>query len=389
MPENVTVQQSPTENQDQAAINAQIAEQMNFRLNLNQPSPVANAPAQVEGEVQATAAQLETPVVVDPFTPFKEKFGYEKPEDAIKEIEELRVLKNTPPTPQPIKYENEESEKLHKAIVGNKRAEVYAILDKQEKIDRLITGEVTVQTAADIVKLGMQLEHKELTPDEINYSFNKRFAQPPKPTQRVDEEDTDFQSRISEWERVAEDKKMELMIEAKMSKPKLENAKSKLVLPDIDTAPVDAGYLEYQKSMEEAAKLQAQATAAYQSLTPKAIETKLNFNDEASKVAFVFQYEPDADGFKNAVDMVSDIEQFWRLFAKPDGTPDREKFLKFVHNGINLDKIVLEAMKQTKNATIKSMLPDNSQGGLVRQLTTQGQEPSELDKAMQLAGIRR
>jgi hypothetical protein len=46
----------------------------------------------------------------------------------------------------------------------------------------------------------------------------------------------------------------------------------------------------------------------------------------------------------------------------------------------------MEAMKQAKNAVLKSILPDNS-GGIQRQFP-QTQEPNELDQMMTLAGIK-
>jgi hypothetical protein len=88
--------------------------------------------------------------------------------------------------------------------------------------------------------------------------------------------------------------------------------------------------------------------------------------------------------------MVSDIDLFWKQFINPDGTPDRIRFAKAIYFAVNQDKVLTEAMKQSKNATIKASLPDNSQnGGLIRQMVTGPEEPSEIDKQMALRGIRK
>jgi len=122
------------------------------------------------------------------------------------------------------------------------------------------------------------------------------------------------------------------------------------------------------------------AKVEYSKLTPESVEKKLNFNDEANKIAFEFQYKPSQEQFTKAVEATVDERAFWKLFDTPDGTPDRAKFLRVINFAMNEDAVLLEAMKQAKNATIKASLPDNSQaGGLVRQLVTAPPEESEID----------
>ena len=84
------------------------------------------------------------------------------------------------------------------------------------------------------------------------------------------------------------------------------------------------------------------------------------------------------------MEIASNSDLFWQLFTNPDGSPNREKFLDIIYYANNKDKVLLAALNQSKNATIKAGLPDNSQGGLVRQIP-QSQEPNELDKYMHAA----
>jgi len=93
----------------------------------------------------------------------------------MKDIEELRAYRATPIVPE-LKFENEESAKIVKALQAGKHSEVYAILEQQFKIDSLTTGDITPEKAADVVKLGMHIKYKDLTPAEINYKFNKQLA---------------------------------------------------------------------------------------------------------------------------------------------------------------------------------------------------------------------
>lgn len=370
--ENQTEVAAPTPQQ------TELANAMAFALG-TQPATQEAAPVVTEPEVI-----VDTPPAFS-FDVLKERFGYTAPEEVATEIEQLRQLKANPPAAT-YEFENEESKKLFEAFTGGKRKEVVAILAKQERIEELLSVDVTNDNAAEIVKYGMQLRYKDLSPSEIDYKFKKQFSIPPKPVQTADEDDDDFQSKVSAWQEKVEDARMDLMIEAKTARPEIEAAKIKLVLPEIDQ-PVDEGYLNYKKSVEDESKLAAETVKAYKALTPKSIETKLNFNDEANGIAFDFQFEPDAVSFNQAVEMTTDIDKFYSQFQNQDGTPDRNKFLKTIYNAMNFDRVLTEAMKQAKNATIKSMLPDNSQGGLVRQMPAAPGEMSDLDKYMRTAGI--
>lgn len=369
----------------------ELAQHMAIALGTEMPKE-QQAASQTAEEAAAAAAQAQQAAPVDYFGQIKEKFGYQSHEDAIKEIEALRAFKATPTVDIP--FENEDSEKLFKAVTKGDRATVYQILKKEQEINQYLTAEVTPDTAADIVKLGMQLKYKDLSPAEIDYKFKKTFAPPPKPVQDVNEEPEDYNVRLSAWQELADDKKMDLLIEAKLAKPELEAAKSKLVFPDI-VSTEDEGYVQYKKALEqqnqsqaEIEKTNAAIIAAYKALTPKEIGVKLNFIDEPNKINFDFEFEPDPESFSKTMPMVLDTEAFFNSFNDKDGNPDRKAFLEAVYFAKNKDRVILEAIKQGKNAAIKAMLPDN-QGGIVRQLVQTPGEPSELDKAMAAAGIRR
>lgn len=390
MADNVDQNQEAQVQQPDAA--TELAQQMAIALGGQMPAEQQQVTPTAE-ETAAAAVQSQQAASTDYFTPIKERFGYQSHEDAIKEIEELRALKAAPPVIE-YEFENEQSKKLFEAWQKGKTNEVREYLQREHQIDQYLNAEVTAESAADIVKLGMQLKYKDLSPAEIDYKFKKTFAIPPKPTQDMAEEPEEFNLRLSAWQELAKDKTMELLIEAKLAKPELSAAKSKLVFPEI-TDSEDEGYVQYKKSLEqqtqiqaEQAKRDAEIVAIYKAFTPKTLETKLAFIDEPNKINFEFQYEPDADSFSKAQAMVADEQSFFNSFKTPDGTPDHKGFLEAIYFAKNRDKMLLEAIKQGKNAAIKAMLPDNS-GGVIRQMNIGAGEPSELDKAMAAAGIRR
>jgi hypothetical protein len=360
---------------------ALLAEQMAISLNGGSP-PAKTEDATPPATDQASAGAT---VQVTPFDAIREKFSYQTAEDAIREIEELRAMKASPVTPE-IAFENEESEKLFKAWTAGKKDEVFSYLERQRELERASATEVNKDTASGIVKMAMQLRYKDLTPEEVAYKFNKQFGMPAKPTQGADEDEVDYQQRVSSWQDIVNDRQMELMIEAKLAKPELEATRTKLVLPELEAdGDGDEGYKAYKKMLADQEKVSAQVQEAYKVFTPKHIETKIDFKDEANKVGFTFQYEPDAESFASAKEMATDITKFFDSFKDQAGNPDRQKFLSAMYFAFNKEKVIMEAMKQAEHATIKSMLPDNSQGAGLQRHTTQEPELSELDKQMRMS----
>lgn len=377
MADDIVVEQPVLEPQ-QPAVNPEVAKQMGIALNLGQQKQ-----EEAVQEVVNNEAGKQQQIVVPTFEILKDKFGYETPDAAVAEIEALRQFKAAPPVAE-ISFENEFNEKLFKAIQAGKVKEVTQMLAQQDRLDSLTTTDVTKDNAADIIKLGMQFEYKDLTPEEIDYKYKKQFTIPKEPVKGELEEDDDFDARKTEWKSQVADIEMNRIIEAKLMKPKLETAKSQIKFPEIATQ-VDEGYIQYQKQLEEQPQLDAALQEIYKTFTPKTIETKVPFNDEANKIAFEFQYEPDSESFNKAVEMTLDPNKFLNNFRASDGTFDNPKFLKAIYFALNGDKMLSEGMKQAKNATIKSTLPDNSSNGGLQRQFPQTQEPSELDKQMQTA----
>lgn len=357
------------------AIKADLDQQMAISLN-GGVMPVADNTAPGGSTTDTTST---TTTVADPFGIFKEKFGYETPEVLMQDVEALRAFRAAPPVAE-LKFENEQSKRIAEALQAGKLKEVHEELDQYMRVERLTGGEMTADTAAEIVKFGMQIKYKDLTPAQINYKFNKQFGLPPKPALMPADDQEEYNERVAAWQTQADDRQMELMIEAAIAKPDLLATKSKLVFPTINR-PEDADFQNWQNLVQENEKLAAETTQAYKAFTPKSIETKIKFVDEPNKIDFDFSFEPDPEGFAKAIEMTTDINLFWKSFQNPDGTPDRKGFLEALYFAKNKERVILEALNQSKNATIKASLPDNSNGGLVRQMP-QTQEPNELDKMM-------
>lgn len=180
-------------------------------------------------EVIAPEVAAPNEEIFDESAYLKSKFGYEKPDDLLKELTELRAAKE-----KGFEFPNDDSRRLFDYIKENKEEELYSVLDQKRRLDRLLKADVSDKSnAAELIKLNYKSENKDLTDAEVDFLFKKRFSTPPQPIQADSELDTEYEERKRQWQEMASEKEMEMSIEAKVVKPKLEKLKSELVLPDI------------------------------------------------------------------------------------------------------------------------------------------------------------
>lgn len=391
----LSVNQDAPQTEEQIQVANKLELDTMMKINLNGgiiPAEVLKTEVADQNPVITT----DTPIPVT-FETIKEKFSYQTAEDAIKEIEELRALKNNPPPPQEFKFENDESRKMAIALQKGDRKAVLDIWQKQEKLETLIAADVTKDNAAEIIKLAMKVENDDLTGAEIEFQYKEQYTppkEPKEPIQKASEDEDDFKERHDEWKELHDEWatkvsniETKISIAAKMAKPKLAAAKSKIVLPEIaDT--IDEGYIQYKKSLEDQPQISEAMKEIFKPFTSKSLETKIPFADETNKIGFEYQYEPDAESFNRSKEMAIDSTKFMDHFKTSDGKFDNLKYLRAIDLAINGDKYIIQAMTQAKNATIKTFIPDNN-GGTQRQFPQDQGQGNEVDQMMQLHGIRK
>ena len=387
MADNIT--DTPVVETSQPTVSPEIAQMMAISLNNGivpqQTTEVSEnlgsqetgaEPVIVEGSKPEVTITHDTNVVSNPFDILKEKFQYASAEDAIREIEELRGFK-TNPTKEELKFANDEMKRIYEYISEGKEDEVAKYV-----AGRQLIKDIDSKTPEEKLKLQIQLQNplfdKELIEDEYKslYTIDEKS---PKVLDEYGEIDPTKLKKetLRLQQRIAND--------VEQAAETFNKFKSKIELPPL-TKQVDEDYVSFKEQQELAAKAAQEAVEVYSKLTPESIETVINFNDEANKIKFDFSYKPDLDSFNQAKEMVSDTDKFWSQFRNQDGSPNREKFFTFVYKGMAADKMIKEAMNQTKNATIKAQLPNNS--GRENRQIPQNQQMSDLDKMMQysLAG---
>lgn len=209
------------------------------------------AEAKVETQTQQESPKVETKSDFDINSYVKEKFGFENEEEAINEITRLREKKQ-----ESFSFENEESEKFFKLLREGKEDDVYNFLTEKKRVEKLVNSSVdNVDIASEIIKASMQSKYKDLSADEIEYKFNKDFKIPPKPEQKYDQSDDEYNDELAAWERQKSVIEKEIIIEAKLVKPELESLKKDLRLPEIEQNQVSEEnqelYQAVRKSYEE------------------------------------------------------------------------------------------------------------------------------------------
>ena len=129
---------------------------------------------------------------------------------------------------EPILFANEESEKIYKLFLAgeaDKALDIYAENKRLKESDKL--------PPADIIKLNLQYQNKEFTPEEINDLFLDTYAMPEKPEQSLSEMDEDFTERTNKYNKEVERIENRIKRDAKPAAAELQKLQKEIVLPDI------------------------------------------------------------------------------------------------------------------------------------------------------------
>lgn len=279
-------------------------------------------PAVVPDVKPTVAAQPEVKVeetkevIFDEDKYVKEKWGWDNAEAGKKEIESLKERASA------LDLTNEESKKVLSYIKEGKTKDLYKFLHQQEEVDRLATSDLTNEkTAAELVKFGISNKNKNLSPEEVDFLYNRKFNIPSKPIQdAVNETDDEYAEKVIAWEGRVKDIKTELVIEAKLAQPELEKLKTELVLPDIQK-PVDLQ--AQQKELQRAEAATKKYLDTLESDFKKFNGYEIKYKDEEVEIPVSFTIsEEDRVSLKNELkdfDPIGFIDSRW--FDK-DGTPN-------------------------------------------------------------------
>lgn len=253
------------------------------KIENNAAAPVVTEPAAGTPTPTPTPTTTEEEEILDPKDWLKREFEIDDVEVLKAERAELKKLKETGLTAAEIKFENDQSKQVHELLRAGKIDEVVEIYNTKKKIERALAAEITASTAPDIIKLGMQLKYKDLTPDEIEYKYNKEFGLPKEPKRTDDELEEDFDVRKADWQEKYNDRVKDIIIEAKLLRPEVESSNAKLILPEL-SKPEPAQYKPTQEELAMFDKTVADFTNKVDNDLKTLNELSVTFKDEAVEI---------------------------------------------------------------------------------------------------------
>jgi len=181
----------------------------------------------VWGDVPSATATVETTTdVVDANEYLKQNLGYQDWEEAKKDIEELRKLKEQP------KQEFIKGEDFWK----EKEQEIFDKLNKRAELRKLESLDITnANDAAYVIKSNLRAKYPELDERDISDMFDENYSRLPKPIQKVDQTDEEFEAEVKLWESREDAINRKIVRDAKIAKPELIKLQNQIELPDIPT----------------------------------------------------------------------------------------------------------------------------------------------------------
>lgn len=191
--------------------------------------PSATAAVETTTDVVAATEEVKTNVqdeVVDANEYLKQNLGYQDWEEAKKDIQELRKLKEQP------KQEFIKGEDFWK----EKEQEIFDKLNKRAELRKLESLDITnANDAAYVIKSNLRAKYPELDEMDISDMFDENYSRLPKPIQKVDQTDEEFEAEVKLWESREDAINRKIVRDAKIAKPELIKLQNQIELPDIPT----------------------------------------------------------------------------------------------------------------------------------------------------------
>jgi hypothetical protein len=307
----------------------------------------------------------------DPNQFVRERFGYDSVEEAEQEFRKLKEKEKI----SEFEFKDNVSKTLFDAIKEGKADDVYEVLNQQKRLEKLTSGELNVDLAAEIVKTNIKNKHKDLSPEDVDLLFYDQFFVPSRPEQGYEETDEDYASKVRQWEAQAEYIQRRLMIEAKVIRPELEKLKSEIKLPDIYNEA------EYQAQSQAEFERMQQARSIYEntlnsdfhsfngfnvSVKDEDVEIPISFNvDEEERLAMKYELS----------DFDSDLYFENRWFTK-EGKPNVKQIMADKYLLENREKIFSKIANEAASQRLLAHLKKSGNININQTSTPQGTTPS-------------
>jgi hypothetical protein len=313
-----------------------------------------------------TAAVREEPKKEEPqqaaATEWWKGFEYDSEETAKSEIQKLKQVKPA----EELKFANDQSKIVFDYLKEGKVKEVKDFLDKQERLQKFTSTEVTDETAAEILKASMQFKYQSqnLTQQEIEYKFNKEYGFPKEPQPKDDDLDGEYEARRAAWQEIVNDIKMSRNIDAKLALPELEKLKAELVLPDISQNNQAASKEPTQEELAAFKKQQESFVEATEKFLNNFNGFSANVKDK--DVDYTVSYGTSKEEKDLALNMMKEFaskgfnanELFVKDWVNQDGTLNVNKIIEDKMFLQNRERIIQKVANDAANQRLELYLKD-------------------------------
>lgn len=333
--------------------------------------------------VQTTTAtpSEEEEEIIEPVEWLKREYGVDNPEILKQEREELKTLREK--TAKGYEYKNDESKKVAEYINEGKIDDLYKFLDTQKRVDKLLAADLSDKnTAAELVKFGIQKDNPTLTSDEVDFLFNEKYAIPQKPTQAADELDEDYQVKIQSWQNQVANIEKRLIIEAKMNQPKLAQLKTEIVLPEISKPQVQSNE-PTKEQVEALEKVRQNFLNKLESDYAKVEGFSTKVKDESVELPISYKIPDEAkNAIKGSLQEGFDLNEYMdKRWFDANGNPKIENIFYDRYVLENLDKILSGVANNAANQRLQHYIKSQKNQDLNSNTHQQTFQPNENGKS--------
>lgn len=300
-------------------------------------------------EVAAPATAEE--VAVDASLYLKEQTGYEDWSQLKADIEAYKALKDKPQTQAELQFANEESRRIHEAILAGKTKEVREYLNAQE-----LLGNVDTMNDEQRLKLFIKMQNPLFTDRLVEEEFKDQYS--------LDEENID-ESKLERERLKLEQRKIN---DVKAANDYFTKYKTQIELPTIEKqvaqqqTTVDESYEAFKASNAKAVEdYNNVVLPAINALKESDVALNVNINDANNQMQFDVNVVPEKTDFDKAKNDAADFGTYiQKAFYDEKGNFLAAKLQKAILTYENFDKYAQSIARQAVNAERKRVISANT-----------------------------
>jgi hypothetical protein len=320
-------------------------------VNGNEPGNETAKPAAV-AEPAKPAPAAEPPKdeedIFDEVQYVKNNFGWDSAEAGKAELQRLRDLEK-----KPVTFANEQSEKAFNYLKEGKEVELRDLLDRKIKLSKADALE-----AKNAIGLHLQVTNEHYTPQDIEDILEERYPMPKKPEQGKEEEQVDYDARLTEYSQTLEKINRRINRDSLQAKEDLKKLHSEFILPDINRIDPAQAQDAAQKELD-AKKARERYLAHIESDTDKAVGFKTTVKDKEVEIPLSYDFTPEERlAYKEKL-KTFDLHTFFgpRWFAE-DGTPRVERIISDLYLLENEEKVIQKFSNDGASKRMDAYLKD-------------------------------